>query len=178
MHAPKRETFLVDERINIDPKGFRRPVDEYRLTGWGLYMARPADHPRFHYLESWLIPSLGLRVSVFHFRPGCEIADQDHYVDIGKFWFEAGSGAPVWHSRDYYLDLVVKTGVRTEVLDIDELLAAAGDDVISPADANLAVAGAFSAVDAIAAHGHSVDAWLASEGMPLTWLDPAPQPPA
>ncbi len=45
LHPVKSETFLVPERINIDPKGFKRAVDTYTETDFGLYMARGADHP-------------------------------------------------------------------------------------------------------------------------------------
>ena len=56
IHRPKVETFDIAARTNVDPKGFVRPVEHYREEPWGLYMARHADHPRFHYLESWIIP--------------------------------------------------------------------------------------------------------------------------
>ena len=57
-------------------------------------MARTADHPQFHYLESWLLPVLGLRASIFHYHPDHE-RDQDHYVDIG----ELHAGVPTSGSR-------------------------------------------------------------------------------
>ena len=48
-----------------------RAVDEYAVQPWGLYVARPTPgRAQFHYLESWLLPSLGLRATVFHFNPG------------------------------------------------------------------------------------------------------------
>src|SRR5680860_434709 len=68
VHPPKVELFDISERTNTDPKGFVRPVDVYLRRPWGLYMARPADHRQFHYLESWLLPSVGLRASIFHFN--------------------------------------------------------------------------------------------------------------
>ena len=61
-----------------------RAVDVYTVTPWGLYMARPTPgRAQFHYLESWLLPSLGLRATVFHFNPGYE-RDQDFYLDVGR----------------------------------------------------------------------------------------------
>ncbi len=94
-HRPKIEYFNVTECTNTDPKGFVRPVDHYRLEPWGLYMARTADHPQFHYLESWIIPDLGIRASIFHFHPYHD-RDQDHYIDIGDFT----RGPDVWKSED------------------------------------------------------------------------------
>ena len=40
---------------------------------------------------------------------------------------------------------------------------------ISPRIADRAVQRAVAAVDGIAAHGHDMDAWLASKGMPVSW---------
>ena len=105
-----------------------RAVDEYRVTPWGLYMARPTPgRAQFHYLESWLLPSLGLRASVFHFNPGHE-RDQDYYLDVGRY----SPGDSVWHSEDHYLDLVVHTGKGVELDDVDELLTAVRHGLLTP----------------------------------------------
>src|ERR1051325_9910543 len=70
LHAPKVELFDPAERANIDPKGIRREVDEYREEPFGLYLARPTPgRAQFHYLESWLVPGLGLRFPGFWFSP-------------------------------------------------------------------------------------------------------------
>lgn len=165
MHPPKRETFDIPARTNTDPKGIVRDVEEYRLEPWGLYMARPTPgRPQFHYLESWLLPDLGLRASVFHFNPGHE-RDQDFYLDIGRIT----AGPDVWVSEDHYLDLVVRTGVGTEVTDVDELLEAHDAGLLDGRTAESALGTAFSAVSGLAAHGHDLNAWLASTGMQLTW---------
>ena len=66
MHPPKHETFDLRARTNTDPKGVVRAVDEYVVQPWGLYLARPTPgRAQFHYLESWLLPSLGLRATFF-----------------------------------------------------------------------------------------------------------------
>ena len=62
IHAPKHETFNLLARTNTDPKGIVRAVDVYTVEPWGLYMARPTPgRAQFHYLESWLLPSLQAR---------------------------------------------------------------------------------------------------------------------
>ena len=68
----------------------------------------PADPGRaqFHYLESWLLPSLGLRATSSTSTRGYE-RDQDYYLDVGRYT----PGQTVWRSEDHYLDLVVRTGV-------------------------------------------------------------------
>lgn len=163
-HPVKHETFDPGAMTNTDPKGFVRPVDAFRREPWGLYMARPADHPRFFYLESWLLPRLGLRATVFHFTAGNE-ADQDFYVDIGEF---ADHGTH-WASEDHYLDLVVRTGRGTQLLDVDELFDAVQAGLLAPAAAERAVMRAAYAIDGIAAHGRDLVGWLTAEGMPISF---------
>lgn len=164
IHRPKIETFDIAARTNVDPKGYVRQVELYREEPWGLYMARTADHPQFHYLESWILPALGIRASIFHFTPGHE-RDQDHYVDIGRF--TRGDG--VWTSEDHYLDIVVRTGRSAELVDVDELLEAHARGLLDATSAERAVTTAVTAIDKIAAHGYDLGAWLASIDMPISW---------
>lgn len=167
IHPPKRETFDLTTRTNTDPKGINRAVDVYTVQPWGLYMARPTPgRAQFHYLESWLLPTLDLRVTVFHFNPGHE-RDQDFYLDVGRY----SPGPQRWRSEDHYLDLVVRTGRSVEVTDVDELLVAVRDDLLSPEAGERAVHTALSTVDALATHGHDLHRWLATRGITLTWRD-------
>lgn len=165
IHPPKHETFDLQARTNTDPKGIVRAVDVYTVAPWGLYMARPTPgRAQFHYLESWLLPSLDLRVSRFHFNPGHE-KDQDFYLDVGRYT----AGAHRWHSEDHYLDLVVRTGVDTRLIDVDELLTAVRHNLLTPDVGERAVQAAVRAVDGLARHGHDLDRWLAGYEMALTW---------
>lgn len=167
MHPPKREIFDLDALTNTDPKGIVRSVDEYRVKPWGLYMARSTPgRVQFHYLESWLLPTLGLRANVFHFNPGHE-RDQDYYLDVGEFV----AGASQWTAVDHYLDLVVRRGRETELTDVDELLDAHRSGLLSTATTELVVRRAAAAIDGLARHGHDLNAWLADAGMPLNWRD-------
>lgn len=166
MHAPKQETFDLVAHTNTDPKGIVRAVDVYTVQPWGLYMARPTPgRVQFHYLESWLLPSLGLRATVFHFNPGHE-RDQDFYLDIGEYT----PGPTAWHSQDHYLDLVVRTGAGVELTDTDELLAAVRVGLLSQHDGEQAVARAVTAVDGLARHGYDLQGWLGDYGMQLSWV--------
>lgn len=132
---------------------------------WGLYMARPTPgRAQFHYLESWLLPSLGLRASVFHFNPGHE-RDQDFYLDVGQI--TVGTGR--WETEDHYLDLVVRTGRDTALVDLDELLEAHRMGLLSAETTESALRSAVAAVAGLAAHGHDLNAWLADTGMELNW---------
>jgi len=94
LHPPKVEYFDVPAMTNTDPKGFVREVEEYRVEPFGLYMARPVvGRAKVAYLESWLLPELGLRISDWHFQPGHE-RDQDFYLDIARI----EPGPEVWRN--------------------------------------------------------------------------------
>lgn len=128
-------------------------------------MARPTPgRLQFHYLESWLLPSLGLRASVFHFNPGHE-RDQDYYLDVAAIH----PGSRRWTTEDHYLDLVVRTGRDVELVDLDELLVAHRHGLMDSDTAHQALRSAIAAVDGLASHGHDLNAWLAAAGMELSW---------
>lgn len=167
LHPVKQETFDISGRLNTDPKGFLREVDTYRVTDFGLYMARGADHPRFGYLESWLLPELGLRANIFHFRPG-QIERQDYYFDIA----EISVGDGMWTTRDLYVDLISVCGEPVTVRDIDELAAATSAGLITAEDAERAIDATLNAVEGITRHGDDPMQWLRSRGIDLTWAEP------
>ena len=141
-------------------------MDVYTREPWGLYMARPTPgRAQFHYLESWLLPTLGLRANIFHWNPGHE-RDQDFYLDVGDVTVDDQG---VWRTEDHYVDLVVHTGQRAELVDVDELLEALQMGLLSPETAEQAIHCAVAAIDGLAAHDHDLQAWLGSNGMALSW---------
>ncbi len=165
IHPPKHETFDLTANTNTDPKGVVRAVDVYTVQPWGLYMARPTPgRAQFHYIESWLLPSLGLRVTVFHFNLGYE-RDQDYYLDVGEYQ----PGPTTWQGTDYYLDLVLRTGAEVQITDADELCAAVASGLLSPECGERAIQTAIATVDALARHDYDLHRWLAGIGMVLTW---------
>ena len=166
LHPVKQETFNTSSYVNVDPKGFDRKVDVFTRTDFGLYMARGANHPDFGYLESWLLPDLGLRANIFHYRPGAQ-RDQDFYIDVA----DIAVNGDVWQTRDLYVDLVTLRGRPVEVLDIDELAAATSAGLITAAEAERAIEVTLRAVDGITRHGDDAMAWLSSCGMDLTWAE-------
>jgi predicted RNA-binding protein associated with RNAse of E/G family len=138
---------------------------------WGLYVARPTPgRAQFHYLESWLLPSLGLRATAFHFNSGHE-RDYDHYLDVGEFT----PSPDVWRSEDHYLDIEVRTGARANLTDIDELLDAVRHGLLTPKVGEQAVRRAVHAIDGLARHDYDLQRWLAAEGMDLTWRAAPPR---
>lgn len=167
IHPPKQETFDLVARTNTDPKGVVRAVDVYSVQPWGLYMARPTPgRAQFHYLESWLLPTLGLRASIFYFNPGHE-RDQDFYLDVGEYV----AGPTAWHARDHYLDLVVHSGVGVELTDVDEFVVAVRHGLLNPDDAQCALSHAVAAVDGLARNGYDLHRWLSGNGIELSWRE-------
>ena len=164
LHPVKEETFNLKANTNIDPKGFLRRVDTYRETEFGLYMARGADHPNFGYLESWLLPELGLRANIFHYRDGVT-EREDIYIDVVEISVEND----VWTTRDLYVDLIWNNGNGVEVVDIDELAAATSAGLISAEDAERAIEVTLAAVEGIARHNDSPAQWLKSQGITIDW---------
>lgn len=142
-----------------------RAVDEYVVHPWGLYIARPTPgRAQFHYLESWLLPSLGLRATVFHFNPGHQ-RDHDYYLDVGEYV----PGPDAWSSVDHYLDIEVRTGSGAALADVDELLDAVRHGLLTPEVADQAVRRAVHAVEGLARNGYDLQRWLGGDGIELTW---------
>jgi len=173
LHPIKEETFDTTDRVNVDPKGYLREVDTYRVTDFGLYMARGANHPKFGYLESWLLPQLGLRANIFHFREGVN-QRQDYYFDVADINVDGA----VWSTRDLYVDLISVTGEPIDVQDIDELAAATSAGLITAEDAERAIDTTLTAVEGITRHQDDPMKWLRTLGIELTWADSVELVPA
>ena len=135
MHPPKRATFDVPARINIDTKGCPRPVQEYRATPFGLYMSRPVEHrPSAHWMQSWLLPGLGLCITDWWWNPGHE-RDQDFYLDVCEIVRDGDR----WLLTDHYLDIVLRDGRGAEVIDVDEFVGAVACGLLPPTAAEAAM---------------------------------------
>jgi uncharacterized protein len=166
VHPPKIELFDVAGMTNTDPKGFVRPVDHYRTTDFGLYMARPLqDHPDIAYFRSWLLPEHGLRLGRWVPHPGREL-DYDVYIDVVDIETVDTERGPLWRSVDLYLDLLVRDGRDVRVLDVDEVLAAHVAGLLDEPTARRAFERTFTAVEGLARAGYEVERWL---DLPLTW---------
>jgi uncharacterized protein len=165
IHPPKQEIFDLEARTNTDSKKLVRTVDEYRVEPFGLYMARSmADHPRARYVESWLLPDLGLRVTDWVWKPGVE-RDQDFYLDI----VDIHRSPTQWQTVDYYLDIIVRTGTDAKVLDVDEFVVALQAQLMDAETAQRAMETTYRTVDGLARHGYDLPAWLREHGIELTW---------
>lgn len=169
IHPPKIEIFDLAAETNTDPKGQVRRVDEYRLAPFGLYIARSIPHHRrLRYVESWLLPEQGLRISKWEFATGTAVGDecdQDYYLDIAGIL----PGANQWRSVDYYLDISVAHGRHAKLLDIDEFILAIQAELLDAATGQRAMETAHQAIDGLAQHRYDLPKWLGSKGIELSW---------
>lgn len=164
IHAPKVESFDIPAMTNTDPKGYVRTVDSYRREPFGLYMARPTPGRRqFHYLESWILPELGIRVSDFHTNEGYRA--QDFYIDV----VSVAATGDRWVVTDLYLDLALYQHDRVDAHDVDELLDAVLADHLGRDIAERALHTGFSATAGLAASGYDLATWLATFQITLSW---------
>jgi len=165
VHPPKITTFDVPARTNVDSKGQERPVEEYRVAPFGLYMSRAmVSRPSAHWMQSWLLPDLGICVTDWWWNPGHE-RDQDFYLDI----CEISQDGERWLLTDHYLDIVVQQHRGAQVIDVDEFVAAVGLGLLDAVTAEAAMHRTHRAVAGLAAHGHDLDAWLGELGITLDW---------
>jgi predicted RNA-binding protein associated with RNAse of E/G family len=165
VHPPKVSYFDVPARVNVDNKGITRVVDEFRETPFGLYMSREmVGRASAHWVESWLLPELGLCVTDWWWNPG-HARDQDFYLDVCEIVRDGDR----WRLTDHYLDIVVRHRQGTEVVDVDEFVDAVALGLLEPGAAQAAMHRAYRAVDGLAVHGHDLDAWLDGMGIALTW---------
>jgi predicted RNA-binding protein associated with RNAse of E/G family len=165
IHPPKAELFDIEAGTNTDSTQRVRKVEEYRVEPFGLYMGRAmGDHRTASYIESWLLPDLGIRVTDWMFKPGIQ-RDQDFYVDI----VDIQRSPTAWRTVDYYLDILVRTGVDAKVIDVDEFLVALRADLMDDETAERAMQTTYRTLDGVARNGYDLPRWLAAQGIELTW---------
>ncbi|MTE13863.1 DUF402 domain-containing protein [Nocardia aurantiaca] len=165
-HRPRLEYFNLADLSWTDYRGFIHPVERIHAEPFGLYVERTVDNPRFHYVESWLLPEFSLRATVYHLRPGHD-RSQTYYLDIGEY---GPCEDRKWRAESHYLHVVARPGQTPELVGIDELLAAHAAGHFDTARTHLAIERAAAVVDGIAGCGHDVDRWLAGQGITLSWL--------
>lgn len=140
-----------------------RPVHTYRETPYGLFVGRHFEgHPRIRHWQAHLLPELNMVVCRYDFHGPRE---HDYYLDVARIT----SQNHLWTVEDLYLDLIVHDGLRAEILDTDELLAARAAGYLSEGDMQQAVAVAHQALSGLARAGYSLTGWLASHGVELDW---------
>jgi hypothetical protein len=166
LHRPKREVFDIAQKVNKDPKGNLRKVDEYRVERFGIYLARQTpNHPHCHYLESWLLPELGIRVTKWWRKPGHHLG-YDFYIDMAEI---TQTAQDVWQTLDLYLDITLCDGQSLEVLDADELIEASNAKLITPQQACRSLEICHKTIEKLVLNAYDLHRWLSGEGMGLSW---------
>lgn len=143
------------------------PLQWAERTASGLHFGRAfQDHPQISWMERHVLPDLGLLVNRY---TGTDwIARTRYYVDIASIL----PGESVWVTRDLYLDLVIHIDGKATILDTEEYLAAVEEHLLGTQEAAQALNALHRLANGVLAHG-TLDAWLADEGLTLTWRDAA-----
>jgi predicted RNA-binding protein associated with RNAse of E/G family len=167
IHPPRHEARDVTRRLYHNCAGEWLPLEACEVTDFGLYTKRRfvRPHERLAGTTCWMLPTLGLRVISWIPRPGVEDLE-DYYIDMAAITVDDG----VWRMVDHYLDIVVWTGHRAEVLDQDEFVVAVLAGHLDAGTAEGALAAGYRVLEGLAAHGYDLDRWLRTAyGIELSW---------
>ena len=155
--------------ILLDSHHHRRLTGQ-ELTSAGFHYANDVpDHPKLIHVETHLLPTLDLAVTRFVYRPEVP-APPRFYIDMAAI----EPGPDFWTVRDLYLDVVVSSGGTPKLLDSDEYAEAVFEGHLTPDEQRRALFSAERVVNGLFAHGHRLEAWLASLDIHLDWWT-APQ---
>ncbi len=161
---PKIERHYLAQRAHHTNTGVRA-VEQYQLHRAGLFVCRAfVAHPRIRAWQAHLLPDLGLQVCRYDFHGPRE---HDYYLDLATITVSGG----VWEMHDHYLDVLLWEGSRAEVVDHDEFLAAVRAGHLSAQQARKVQAQAEALLTGLAQHGHDLHAYLAAQGVSLSWAE-------
>lgn len=161
---PKVERHDLRRREHHTNTGIRA-VERYQVHAAGLAVVRPFKaHPRIRAWQAHLLPALGLQVCRYEFHGPRE---HDYYIDLATITQAGG----IWTLTDHYLDVLVWEGVRAELIDQDEFMAAVRAGYLDVARAQAVWAQAQALLRGLAEHGHDVQAYLAAQNVRLSWVD-------
>ena len=131
---------------------------------YGLQFSK-GQNPKLSRNESHVLPELGIKVSRHTYWRGRSPEDFDYYVDVARISERGGR----WVVRDLYLDVLVYEGVRAEIVDTDEYLAAIEEGHLNADEAAFALTTAHALLNGLAKYGYSLEAYLQAEGVTLAW---------
>lgn len=128
---------------------------------WGLHTVRVDPDDPFVMLErAWLLPAAGLRVRR-RWAPGETTCPR---TTIGAV--RVGVDERRWSTTDLVLGLEVPHGRRARVAHAADFAAALQGALLSPVDADQAMATVHRVLGELVAHRHDLDRW--AESMELT----------
>jgi predicted RNA-binding protein associated with RNAse of E/G family len=170
MHPVRVNTYnLIPGELRHLENGLERGTLSYLEMAEGrlayAFEFSPEEHPTLKALEAHVLPELGLRVVRFEHREALPPGDYDYYVDIVSVT-EQGER---WVVRDLYLDVLVFNEVRAKILDTDEYLAARAEGHMDAHEADEALLKLHDFLDGLARYGYSLERYLETQGVSLTW---------
>ncbi len=165
MHPVTEAVYDFEKRQRVRHRMEQAEIS--RLTHYDValnelaYVAEHDDHSESLLMRGQVLPDLGLQVVQFEYRePKRPHANFDYYVDMVRV-SEQGER---WVVRDLYLDILVYEGVKAEIIDTDEYLAAVQEGHLDTEEAAYALTTAHTLLNGLAKHKYSLDAYLRAEG--------------
>jgi predicted RNA-binding protein associated with RNAse of E/G family len=138
----RKDTVITISTRTMRIRGLDISLDRLARAGDTLYIGFTyPDHPRFAFIEQWLLPERGWIVNRFTLYPGVRPTLGDWYVDLDA----VTTSGDTWLVHDHFLDLIVHEGHGYELLDADELAEGIESDEIATHE----VLGALRALDAL-----------------------------
>ena len=158
------EEFMLTNRPGAPPK---RQLEQLKLFPKSLYWSLAIGGNNVNHMYSHILPSENIAVTQFGWNN--HVKEQErctYYVDIISVPEHTESQ---WHMRDLYLDLEVFENSHSTIEDTDEYLAAIKAGYIEQDEANQALETLHKLVNKLAEFNHSLEAYLASIDIHLTF---------
>jgi len=165
-----RTLYPLEKRVEVYRVGetSQNTPEHFRLDSTSLFWGIATDGKNINYMQAHILPVPGIQVVKFAWKAHFPDEDKiDYYIDIVNITEHSDKR---WHVRDLYLDVIIIEGERAEVLDTDEYLAAIEAGFLGQEEAAFALTSLHELMNALAKHGYSLEAYLASHNIHLDWV--------
>ena len=162
-----KEGYMLTNRPGAPPK---RQLEQIKLFPKSLYWSLAVGGHNVNHMYSHILPSENIAVTQFGWNDHVKEETRcNYYIDIISVTEHTDTQ---WHMRDLYLDLEVFENSHATIEDTDEYLAAIDIGYLEQAEANQALETMHSLLNKLAEFNHSLEAYLASIDIHLTFKKP------
>ncbi len=159
-----QEGIMITNRAGAPPK---RKLEQLQLFEKSLYWSLPIEGKNINHIASHILASENIAVTQFGWKDHIPIEERcTYYIDIVNVTEQSNT---TWHMRDLYLDLLVYENRFTTIDDTDELLAAFEAGYIQKDELYQSLETTHNLLNKLAKHNHSLEAYLDSLDIALTW---------
>lgn len=144
--------------------GVEHPLRTCVVEPWGLRTVQVSPDDPFVVLErTWLLPAAGLRIR----RRWAPDESVPAATTIGAVRVEVDVDDRCWSTTDLVLGLEVRPGRSARVGHAEDFAAALQGALISPGEADEAMAIVHRVLGELVTHRHALDRWAAALGLDL-----------